>query len=48
MDIYHTVLLKDVVMRNMIRNVPFLEHLVEFMADNTGKLISANNIAKFM
>lgn len=48
MDIYHTVLLKDVVMRNRIRNVPFLENLVEFMADNTGKLISANNIAKFM
>jgi hypothetical protein len=48
MDIYHTVLLKDVVMRNRIRNVPFLENLVEYMADNTGKLISANNIAKFM
>ena len=48
MDIYHTVLLKDVVMRNRIRNVPFLENLVGFMADNTGKLISANNIAKFM
>ena len=48
MDIYHTVLLKDVVMRNRIRNVPFLENLVNYMADNTGKLISANNIAKFM
>ena len=48
MDIYHTVLLKDVVMRNRIRNVPFLENLVEYLADNTGKLISANNIAKFI
>ncbi len=48
LDIYHTVLLKDVVMRNQIRNVPFLENLVRFMADNTGKLISANNIARFM
>lgn len=47
-DIYHTVLLKDVIMRNQIRNVPFLENLVCFMADNTGKLISANNVAKFM
>lgn len=27
MDIYHTVLLKDVIMRNQIRNVPFLENL---------------------
>ncbi len=48
LDIYHTVLLKDVVMRNQIRNIPFLENLVQFMADNTGKPISANNIAKFM
>ena len=48
MDIYHTVLLKDVVMRNKIRNVTFLENLVRFIADNAGKLISANSIAKFM
>ena len=48
MDIYHTVLLKDVVMRNQIRNVTFLENLVRFIADNAGKLISANSIAKFM
>lgn len=48
LDIYHTALLKDVVMRNEIRNVQFLEDLVRFLADNTGKLISANNISKFM
>ena len=48
MDIFHTVLLKDVIMRNRIRNVPFLENLVRFLADNTGKLISANSIAKYM
>ena len=48
MDIYHTVLLKDVIMRNKIRNVTFLENLVRFIADNAGKLISANSIAKFM
>lgn len=47
-DIYHTVLLKDVIMRNQIRNVTFLENLVRFLADNTGKLISANSIAKYM
>lgn len=47
-DIYHTVLLKDVIMRNKIRNVPFLENLVRFLADNTGKLISANSISKYM
>lgn len=47
-DIYHTVLLKDVIMRNRIRNVAFLENLVCFLADNMGKLISANSIARFM
>ena len=48
MDVYSTVLLKDVIMRNQIRNVPFLENLVRFLADNTGKIISANSIAKYM
>lgn len=47
-DVYHTVLLKDVIMRNSIRNVPFLENLVRFLADNVGKVISANSIAKYM
>lgn len=48
MDVYNTVLLKDVVMRNKIRNVAFLENLVRFLADNIGKLISANSIVKYM
>lgn len=47
-DIYNTVLLKDVVRRNSIRNVTFLEKLIAFLADNTGKLISANSISKYM
>jgi hypothetical protein len=47
-DIYHTALLKDVILRNQIRNVPFLENLTQFLADNTGKLISATSIARFM
>ncbi len=47
-DIFNTVLLKDVVMRNKIRNVAFLENLVRFLADNTGKLISALSISKYM
>ena len=47
-DIYSTTLLKDVVMRNQIRNVNFLDKLVKFIADNIGKLISATNISKYM
>ncbi len=48
MDVYNTVLLKDVIMRNQIRNVTFLGNLVRFLADNSGKIISANSIAKYM
>ena len=47
-DIYNTVLLKDVILRNSIRNITFLENLVRFLADNIGKIISANSIAKYM
>ena len=47
-DIYNTVLLKDVILRNNIRNVVFLENLTRFLADNIGKLISANSVAKYM
>lgn len=47
-DIYHTVLLKDVILRNKIRNVVFLENLTLFLADNIGKIISANSIARYM
>ncbi|MCD8296844.1 MAG: ATP-binding protein [Prevotella sp.] len=47
-DVYNTVLLKDVILRNKIRNVPFLENLVYFLADNVGKLISATSISKYM
>ncbi|MCR4772969.1 MAG: ATP-binding protein [Prevotella sp.] len=47
-DIYNTVLLKDVILRNKIRNIAFLENLVRFLADNIGKIISANSISKYM
>ncbi len=47
-DIYNTVLLKDVIMRNNIRNAAFLENLVRFLADNIGKVFSANSITKYM
>lgn len=47
-DIYSTTLLKDVVMRNNIRNAVFLDKLVRFLADNEGKVISATSISNFM
>ncbi|MDR2465991.1 MAG: ATP-binding protein [Prevotellaceae bacterium] len=47
-NLYSTILLKDVVARENIRNVTFLENLVEFLADNVGNLFSAGNIAKYL
>lgn len=47
-NVYSTILLKDVVARENIRNVAFLENLVEFLADNVGNLFSANNITKYL
>jgi len=43
-----TVLLKDIIKRNQIRNVVMLENLIRFMADNTGSLFSAASISKFL
>ncbi|MDP4188124.1 MAG: ATP-binding protein [Bacteroidota bacterium] len=47
-NVYASILLKDVVAREGIRNIHFLESLIEFLADNVGSLFSANNIAKYM
>lgn len=47
-DIYNTVIMKDVINRESIRNVRFLTDLVRFVGDNIGKNISANSIRKFM
>jgi predicted AAA+ superfamily ATPase len=47
-DVLNTVLLKDVISRNNIRNVSFLEKLTSFIADNIGKIISASSISKYM
>jgi Predicted ATPase (AAA+ superfamily) len=47
-NVYSTILLKDVVAREGIRNVTFLENLVEFLADNVGNQFSAANIAKYL
>jgi predicted AAA+ superfamily ATPase len=47
-NIYSTILLKDVVKREGIRNIDFLETLALYAADNVGNLFSANNISKFL
>lgn len=47
-SVYNTIVLKDIIERHDIRNVPFLNNLLGFYADTTGKLTSANSIAKYM
>lgn len=47
-NIYNTIILKDVIAREQIRNVPFLENLISFISDSTGKIISASSISKYM
>jgi predicted AAA+ superfamily ATPase len=47
-NVYSTILLKDVVAREKIRNVVFLENLVAYLADNVGSLFSALNISKYL
>ncbi|MFA5650100.1 MAG: ATP-binding protein [Proteiniphilum sp.] len=47
-NVYSTILLKDVVARENIRNVAFLENLVTYLVDNTGNLFSALNISKYL
>ena len=47
-NVYSTILLKDVVAREGIRNIQFLENLIEYLADNVGSLFSASNIAKYL
>lgn len=46
--VYHTVMLKDIVERNSVRNISFLNTLLRYFADTVGKLNSLNNISKFM
>jgi len=47
-NVYSTILLKDVVEKEKIRNISFLENLVRYIANNVGSLFSANNISKYL
>lgn len=47
-NVYSTILLKDVVARESIRNVSFLENLVGYLVDNASSLFSAQNISKYL
>lgn len=47
-NIYNTIVLKDVVQREKLRNVTLFENLMSFVSDNAGQLISATSLSKYL
>lgn len=47
-SIYNTIVLKDVIARYNIRDIDFLERLVEYLSDNLGSYISSKKISDFL
>ncbi|GHU85209.1 ATPase [Spirochaetia bacterium] len=47
-NMYESILLRDVVARENIRNIRFIENLTAYLADNTGNICSANIISKYL
>jgi hypothetical protein len=47
-NVYSTILHKDVINRYKIRHPAILENLVDYLADNTGSIVSAKKISDFL
>lgn len=47
-SIYDTILLKDVIRRNNIRNVRLLEDITRYIFDNTGNIFSSKKVSDFL
>jgi predicted AAA+ superfamily ATPase len=48
LGIYNTVIVKDVISRNRIKDMTLLEQVVKFIINNTGNIISANKISGYL
>ncbi len=46
--LYHTILLKDVVMRYQIRDAGLLNSIAHYLIDNLGNITTAKNLSDFM
>ncbi|MDE5844246.1 MAG: ATP-binding protein [Muribaculaceae bacterium] len=46
--VYNTILVKDVVSREKVRNVSQLENVIRYVTDNIGKPISVANMVRYM
>jgi predicted AAA+ superfamily ATPase len=48
LGIYNTVIVKDVISRNRIKDMTLLEQVVKLIINNTGNIISANKISGYL
>lgn len=48
LGIYNTVIVKDVISRNNIKDISLLEQIVKYVVANTGNIISANKISGYV
>ncbi|MDR1832472.1 MAG: ATP-binding protein [Fusobacteriaceae bacterium] len=46
--VYNTILMKDVITRNIIKDPPLLENLMKYLADNIGNPVSAKKISDYL
>jgi len=47
-DIYNSVILKDIVKRNDVRDIELLDRIILYIMANIGRLFSANSIVKYL
>lgn len=47
-NIYNTIVLKDVVQREGLRNLTLFENLMSYVSDNAGQLVSATSLSKYL
>jgi len=47
-SLYNTILLKDIIKKNNIRNISLLENITKYVFDNIGNIFSAKKVTDFM
>lgn len=47
-DLYNTVVLKDIIERNNIKDISLLTKIIQFMMENIGGIVSSNSIAGYL
>ena len=47
-SVFDTIVLKDVITRHEVRNVPLFQNICRFAFDNTGQLFSAKRVADYL